>query len=330
MLASMTLLTPLGALVAAAVVLPVAAIAIAARRTRAVRIALRLRAPRGGTDLLALAALVGVFVLLALAATQPALSHDTVDRVRTDAQALFVLDTSRSMAAASTRSGPTRLARAKDAAAELRASIPDVESGIATLTDRVLPDLLPVPDIASFDATLQRAVGIEEPPPQSSGVRATTYTALAGIPASGFFAPAAKQRVIVLLTDGESVPFDPGEIARALARTGVVVMRFWSPDESVFGAAGRPETAYRPDPGAPAALDALAAATGGGRAFGAGQIGAAAARLRALLGRGPTSAVVARTRRETPLAPYVALAALLPLTLLVARRSFRGVRSTGQ
>src|SRR5205823_5036092 len=73
----MTLLTPLGALVAAAVVLPLAATFAATRRAHTVRAALHLRVPRRGTDLVALAALVGVFILIGLAATQPALSHDT-------------------------------------------------------------------------------------------------------------------------------------------------------------------------------------------------------------------------------------------------------------
>jgi hypothetical protein len=326
MLASLTFLTPLGALVGLAVLVPLAAVALATRRIAAVRATLQLAAPRGGTDLVALAALVGVFVLLALAATQPALSHDTAARVRTDAQTLFVVDTSRSMAAASSRSSPTRLARAKQAAATLRAAIPDVEAGIATLTDRVLPDLLPVADRASFDATLQRAVGIEEPPPRSTSVRATTFTALAAIPSSGFFDSSAKRRTIVLLTDGESGPFDPSALGRALAGVGVVIVRFWNADESVYGPTGRPETAYRPDPNAPAELDSLATATGGGTAYGEGSLGAASARLRGLLGSGPTRSIVARTRRETPLAPFVALLALIPLTLFATRRSLRGVR----
>jgi hypothetical protein len=330
MLGSLTLLTPFGALVGAAVVLPLAAVAAAAQRVRSTRAALHLHAPRGGTDLPALAALVSVLVLLALAATQPALSHDTVARVRRDAQALFVVDTSRSMAAAATRSGETRLARAKAAAVRLRAAIPEVEAGVATLTDRVLPDLLPVADRPSFDATVQRAVGIEEPPPRSGSVRATTFTALADIPASGFFDNTAKRRTIVLLTDGESGPFDPGSLGRSLSGIGVVVVRFWNAGESVFAPSGRPETAYRPDPAAPAELDALAAATGGDRAFGESNLAAAAARLRSLIGTGPTTAVVARERRETPLAPFIALAALVPLALLIVRRSAGGVRSRGR
>ena len=330
MLASLTLLTPLGALAIAAVVLPLAAIAEAARRLRATRTALGLRTPRPGGDLVALAALVGTFVLLALAATQPALSHDTVTRVRKDAQALFVLDTSRSMAASSSKNGPTRLARAKAAAIALRASIPDVEAGVATLTDRVLPNLLPVADRPSFDATVRRSVGIEEPPPRSTTLRATSFSALGAIPSSGFFASSAKKRAIVVLTDGESNGFDPSALGRSLAGTGVVVVHVGNSGESVFGRSGRPETGYRPDPNASTALDSLAAATGGDRAFGEDELGAAGKQLTSLLGTGPTVAAVARTRRETPLGPFVALLALLPLVLFVAARSSARVRLTGQ
>ena len=62
----------------------------------------------------------------------------------------------------SRRAAPTRLDRAVSAAAALRASIPNVEAGIATLTDRVLPDLLPVADVPR-STPRWRAVGIDEP-----------------------------------------------------------------------------------------------------------------------------------------------------------------------
>jgi hypothetical protein len=237
--------------------------------------------------------------------------------VRRDAQVLFVVDTSRSMAAASGATGATRLARATAAAANLRASIPDVESGIATLTDRVLPNLLPVADIPSFDATLQRSVGIERPPPRSAAVRATTYTALSDIPPAGFFAPTAKRRVVVLLTDGESAPFNPGAVATSLRPAALVVVRIWRAGESIVG-----EPAYRPDPAGAAALAALASAAGG-RVFGEDGIGAAGAALRAKLGSGPTARVTTRRRQETALAPFVAIAALLPLGVFLRRRPSR-------
>jgi hypothetical protein len=323
----MTLLTPLAGLVALAVVLPLLAVAWGVRRKASVRRVLRLRAPRHGTDLVALGALVGAFALLAIAAAQPALAHDTERRVRTDAQALFVLDTSRSMAAALTPTSPTRLDRADKAAVALRASIPTVEAGVATLTDRVLPDLLPVADRPSFDATLARAVGIERPPPRFVSVRATTLGALAAIPSSGFFAPAAKHRVVVVLTDGESRPFDSAALGRAFAGVGLVVVGVRGDGEAVFLPSGRPEPGYRSDPSASVALATLAGATDG-KAFGEANLRAAAARLRKLLGKGPTASVVSRSRRETPLAPYVALAALLPLAFLARRRTAGPKRRT--
>jgi hypothetical protein len=323
-LGAVILLTPLGALTVAVVLVPFAAAAIAGRRARTVRDALGLAAPRRGTDVGGLAALAATFVLVGVAAAQPALSHDTVQRVRKDAAALFVLDTSRSMAASVGAAGRTRLARAKSAATALRAAIPGVESGVATLTDRVLPNLLPVADTASFDATVERAVGIEQPPPRSTGVRATTYGALGPIPAAGFFPGSAKHRAIVLLTDGESQPFDPGALGRALDGIHVVIVRFWDRHESVFEASGRPEVAYRPDPSAPGVLDTLAAATGG-RVFGEADLGRASAQLRAVFGHGPTAPTVARARRETVLAPYAALAALVPLAFLFWQRRGRRV-----
>jgi hypothetical protein len=319
MLASLTLLTPAGALAAATLLVPVAAIALAARRVRVVRAALGLRAPRHGTDLVAFGALAAAFVLVGLAAAQPALSHDAARRVRKDAQVLFVLDTSRSMAAAPGPSARTRLERAEAAATALRAAVPDVESGVATLTDRVLPDLLPVADSASFDAVLGRAVGIERPPPRNTAVRATSFAALAAVPAAGFFAASASHRAIVLLTDGESRPYDPGEVGRALGRTGLVLVRVGGPHEAVYGPGGQPETAYRPDPSAPAILDALAAATNG-RVFSEGDLAGAAHRLRELVGNGPTAQARTRSRREKPRAPYALLVALVPLGFFVRRR----------
>jgi hypothetical protein len=315
----LTFLTPLGTLVALAVILPAAAIALGVRRAAAARAALRLRPPRHGTDLQVVGALAALFALLAVAAAQPALAHDVRQRVRTDAQVLFVLDTSRSMAAAPARSAPTRLARAEHLAAAMRASIPDVEAGIATLTDRVLPNLLPVADVASFDATLSRAVGIERPPPRFVTARATTFDALVGIPESGFFEHRATHRVVVLLTDGESRPFDTSALGRAFANVGLVVIGVRRSGELVFGHGGQPEPGYRPDPSTPTAL-AEAAATTGGRLFRENERAAASAQLRRLLGKGPTASTVGSSRRETPLAPFAALAALVPLVLLARRR----------
>jgi hypothetical protein len=223
------------------------------------------------------------------------------------------------MAASLTPTSPTRLARAIDAAVALRATIPQVPAGVATFTDRVLPDLLPVPDVAGFDAVLERAVTIENPPPVAQAVRATNYGALDDIATGNYFEPRVTRRVIVLLTDGESNPFDPGALARQLgagAGYRFLSIRFWNASEAVFDANGRPEPAYHPDPTGRLLLGELAAALGG-RSFEESQTSAAASYLRQIIGRGPTGRV-RRVLGQHALAPYLAglaLAILLVVTL---------------
>src|SRR5262249_9356879 len=157
------------------------ALSLASRRERRGRELVGLPAPPPARRLPRAVAVAAVPALLGLAATQPALQSTAHARVRTDAQALFVLDVSRSMLASSGRTGRTRLARAKADALAIRSAIPEVPAGVATLTDRVVPNLLPVADGAVFDDTVKRAVEIEEPPPSSSDVVATSLAALGAV-----------------------------------------------------------------------------------------------------------------------------------------------------
>jgi hypothetical protein len=319
-LGGLVFLTPRAALVAIAIVFPVAAFVLAERRVTVVRRTLMLQPPRGGVDVAALASLVAVVLLLALAAAQPAYSNTATQRVRTDAQVLFVVDVSQSMAAAGRRGGATRLDRARAAAIRLRSLVPGLSSGVATLTDRVLPNLLPVPDDAAFDATVNQTLAINQPPPRELNVRATNFGALSSIPASGYFDDSATHRAVVLLTDGESSFFEPAAVARALAvtpRTNFVAVQFWRRDESVYKASGRPDPNYRPDPASKTTLASLATATRG-QVFKEDDLGAAAASLRTMLGSGPTRPM-GQSRTSRPLAPYVALLALLPLGLVFTR-----------
>ena len=329
----MTLLTPLAALAALAAVLPLAAWAAGQRHAVAVGRALGLPSPGPRQALRAWTA-AGAIVVLGLAAAQPALTHNPRARVRTNAAALFVVDTSRSMAAAKTPTGPTRLDRAVAAAQRLRAAIADVPSGVATLTDRVLPDLLPVADVASFDAVAGRGVAIESPPPAGTAVRATTYSALGDIASGGFFPAKTTTRLVVLLTDGESDPVDTTDIARALSPARgyrFVGIRVWRSGESVYKSTGKPETAYRPDPLGRVVLGDVASALGG-RAFEEGSVAAAASYLRRTAGSGPTTAAPSATPTRTPLAPYLALLALLLLasSLVPLQEVRRGLQSVAR
>jgi hypothetical protein len=315
----MTLLTPLGALVALAALLPLGAAVHGRTRVAAVARRLGLDPPRRWSLGLRTAVATAVVALLGLAAAQPALTDEVLVRARTDVAALFVLDTSRSMAASLTPSSPTRLARAITAAVRLRDGIPEVPVGVATFTDRVLPDLLPVTDVAGFDAVVRRAVTIEDPPPSTQAARATGYAAIDEIATGDYFEPSVRHRVIVLLTDGESNPFDPGALASQLGvHRGYrfLAIRFWNQSEAVFDANGRPEPAYHPDPTGRVLLAELAGALGG-RSFEESQTQAAASYLREIVGSGHTG-LARHVLGQRPLAPYIAglaLALLLVLTL---------------
>ena len=312
----MTLLTPLGALAVMALILPLGAALHGRMRVAAVARQLRLDPPRRWSLGARSVAVVAAAGLLGLAAAQPALTNETLVRERTDVAALFVLDTSRSMAASLTPTSTTRLARAITAAVQLRAAIPEVPSGVATFTDRVLPDLLPVVDVAGFDAVVRQAVTIEDPPPSTQTVRATSYAALDDIATGNYFAPGVARRVIVLLTDGESTPFDPSAVASQLGvHRGYrfLTIRFWNQSEAVFDANGRPEPAYRPDPTGRVLLAELASALGG-RSFEENQTQAAMSYLRDVVGSGRTGSARRVFGREA-LAPYVAALALVVLAL---------------
>lgn len=308
----MQLLTPFCALFALVGLLPLAAAAYGDRRIRAVAGVLGLTA-EPGAQRGRVAAATGAAALLGLAASQPVLTATRSASVRRDAAVLFVLDTSRSMAASTTPTSPTRLDRAVGAAVQLRDAIPDVPAGVATLTDRVLPDLLPVPDVAGFDAVVERAVEIESPPPRTTAVRATSYDALAGIASGNYFAPGVTKRIVVLLTDGESSPVDTSSLANELpAARGyrLVAVRFWRGDEAVYDETGKAEPGYHPDPTGRAILAQLAGALGGG-SYEETQLGGAAGELRSLVGSGPTVRTHVAAPAQHPLAPWLAGLALL-------------------
>jgi len=325
----MTFLTPLGALAALAAALPLAAWLAGERHAAAVGRALGLPPPGRRRALRALIA-VGALAVLGLAAAQPARTHASGLRERTGVEALFVFDTSRSMAASATATSPTRLDRAIATAKRLRSAIPDVPSGIATLTDRVLPDLFPVADATSFDSVADRAVAIESPPPAATDIRATTYSALDEIASGNYFRPKTTRRLIVLLSDGESNPVDTSQLAQALSPARgyrFIAVRLWQGGESVYDANGKAETAYRPDPLGRVVLDDVATALGG-RAYDESRSSAAASSLRRAVGDGPTTSAPSPTPSRTPLAPWLAaLALLLILVAVVPIEVKRGLQS---
>ncbi len=318
---NLVFLTPGGVLLALGVLIPLVALFFVRRRAGLVRNALGLGEPRRLGLVVGILSLLAAGAFLGLAAAQPVIERTTTLETRTDAEAFIVLDVSRSMLARRSPRSATRIERAKTAARTLRATLPEVRFGIASLTDRALPHLFPSIDHDVFEATLTRSLGIEQPPPRSSlATNATSLDALATIRTQRYFAPKSSKRLLLVLTDGESQPVTGARLASVLRRppvTDVVFVHFWHPDERVF-AGDSPEPQYRPDPSSSIILDGLARAVSGD-VYAESEIGGATAKARELIGSGPT-VVRGEQGGQIPLAPYLAAAALAPLALLLLRR----------
>lgn len=321
MATSLVFLTPAGALLTVGLLLPLAALFVVRRRARGVRDALDLAEPRRRRILVALGSVIAAGAFLGLAAAQPVVERTTTLRTRTDAEAWVVLDVSRSMLAQRSADSRTRFERAKAAASALRSSLGDIRVGIASLTDRALPHLFPSDDEDVFEATLDRSLGIERPPPSSSLITlATKLDALATIRTHRFFAPTARKRLVLVLTDGETQPVAHARLGALFGQRPAiegVFVHIWHPDERVF-TRGAPEPQYRPDPAARSLLEGVAESVGGS-VYDEDDLSAAGRKARALMGAGPT---VVRGERggRVPLAPYLAAAALVPLGLLLRWR----------
>jgi von Willebrand factor type A domain len=316
-----TFLTPAAALVALLVVVPLVAMVLTERRVGEVRRALRLPEPRASRPIAAIALLV-LAALLGLGAAQPAIDT-TEDRLaRTDAEILVVFDTSRSMLAAGSADGDTRFERAQGAAVRLRNQLPEIPVGLVSLTDRVLPHLLPTVNRTAFATTVVRTMGVNRPPPlQRSNRVASTFDALRGLPTRNFFAPQANKRIVVLLTDGESRVFNPRRMRAAFrTRAHLLAIHFSKPGERVFRADGAPEPQYQADPSSAQNVQTLAQAAGG-RAFEEDELGDVADEVRRVVGKGEASPVGEDSSR-TSLAPYLFLGAFVPLGFLLWRRNF--------
>ena len=341
-LADISLATPFGALLALGVVPVIVASLISARRNARGRTLLQLPPPTSGQRV-TLVAVAAVPLLLGAAAAGPVLRTHVGRRVRTDAQAIFVFDTSRSMAASAAFGAPTRFSQAQAAAINLRQAIPEVPSGVASFTTILIPHLFPTPNEAVFNSTVEEAIGVEKPPPPffQFGVSGTSFGPLATLRNQGFFDPATKRRFAVVLTDGESGPFDPNALSQALtvaqqvatlpgrpipavvAPVSLLVVRVGTGADRIYHGPGKIEAAYRPNVRAAEDAAALASATHG-HAYDIAQLAAAGVGLKQLVGSGRSSLQGVKTKTMA-LAPYLVLLALLPLGVVVRRRNLTAI-----
>jgi hypothetical protein len=315
-----TFLSPEAAAVGLIVIVPIAALTLAESRARIARAVLRLPPPvtRGWPYLAA----IGVFaVCVAVGAAQPVLERERIRPLRSDAEAFFIFDTTRSMKASSSPGSATRFERARSLGKQMRLGMGDVRVGVGSLTDRVLPHLFPSGNPASFVLTLDKTLGIERPASvQRGNGLGSSLQAFAGIPKQSYFGDEVANRVLVVFTDAESRPFDTAVLRDSFRGSNIrtVVVRFGSTSERVYEGRAT-DRQYVPRDGR-ANAERFAEATGG-EVFEEGDSGDAVSAVREAAGAGRASGEV-RAFDPTPLASYAFAAAFLPLAFLLWRRNF--------
>jgi hypothetical protein len=316
-------LTPTGGLLALAVVVTVVVYLGRERRAARVREALGLEPPSRWSQLSLVASLALVPLLLGLAAAQPVVETTRARPERSDAELFVALDSSRSMLASTKAGSDTRIERASALVNWLSQSLPEVPIGLAAFDGTMLPYVLPTTDGRVLATSLTDSLEIKRAARLSGPFaprQTTSLDALGAIPRGSYFTPSVRKRVLVVLTDGET-----NEVSARLARAFVrepriqtIFVRFWNGEERVY-TGGVPEPAYEPNPDSTALLDRIASAVGG-RVYNEDDRGSVLAAAKHALGSGPTGERRVEGQRLA-LMPYVALATLLPLGLILWRRN---------
>jgi hypothetical protein len=188
-----------------------------------------------------------------------------------------------------------------------------VPAGVAALNNRLLPYLFPTVDQEAYSSVVEQAYGIQKPPPAiDPDPLATAFDRLGEVTTQRFFSPGTRKRLLIVLSDAETRPFDARRTLSELrrSRTTPVVVRFWAHGERIFRRGRTPER-YR----ATQANELTRLRAAGWPAYTEGELAAVVHRIRETIGSGPEARIGFR-RRETSIAPAIALAALAPLLLV--------------
>ncbi len=312
--------TPAAGLIALVGALAVIAVFAGEQRLDRLRSLLGLRRGPTRTSLYVAGAIGAVALLLTLAAMQPVVASSASKKGRADADVYFVFDVSRSMAARTSASAPTRLERARRDGEALRGMLPNIAIGVASLNDRLLPHLFPTVNSIAFAATVQDSLGINKPRAAlfygTSGV-GTKLESVGDLATEGYFGKEAKKRIAVVFTDGETLREGldslPSRLQQAHVQT--LLVRYWSQRDRIYLRGGTVESTYSPDFSSGPVLDSLARSLGT-PIFGGGDAQTVARTLRAALGDGPMGPRQ-RDLGSFALAPWLVLLAFPFLALIL-------------
>lgn len=316
----LSFVTPAAALIALAGVVAVLAVFAGEQRLDRLRSLLGLRRGHTRSSRLVAGAIAAVALLLTLAAAQPVIASGVSKKGRADADVYFVFDVSRSMAAHTSPSAPTRLERARRDGEALRGMLPSIAIGIASLNDRLLPHLFPTVSSTAFASTLQDALGINKPRAAlfyGTGGVGTKLDSVGDLATEGYFGKEAKKRIAVVFTDGETLRQGldslPSRLRQAHVQTFFV--RYWSQKDRIFLPSGTVETTYSPDFSSGRVLDGVAQSLGT-PVFQGGEPQAVSRALRTALSKGPTGPRQ-RDLGSYPLAPWLVLLAFPFLAVIL-------------
>jgi hypothetical protein len=313
-------LTPLDGLFVLAALLPLGVLFLTERRASRIRHLLAVVGSGRRALMPVAAAVVALSALVAAAAAQPVVVRQRMVSERADAQAFVLFDTSLSMRASAGPGKPSRLQRAKRMAIRLQRSLSDVPFGIASMTDRSLPNLMPTTDQTLFDRTVRQSVAIDQPPPsQLYSNRATTFDALIPLVESHFYSAGVQRRLLIVYTDGESAKISALFRLTIQRRVTPIYVHVWQPGERIYNGR-KANRRYTADPTSMAALNDIAKITGVPRAFSEGERGAIVHAARDAVGQAGARTQVAAYSRVA-LAPWFVLGGLVPLVFLLWRRN---------
>ena len=291
------------------------------RRTLRLGRVFSLAAPGRRELVTAAVALALLPALVAVAAAQPVVIHAKAFTERLDAQVFIVFDTSLSMKARTGLEAPTRLTRAKQEATALIPHLGDLPVGIATMTDRVLPNLMPTTTTALALRTVNQSVRIDQPPPSLHyHGRASTLQALVPVIGDRLFPPGVRHPILVVFTDGEMKappPFTGYSFAQQVTIPPLFV-HVWEPTDHIYSQ-GEIDPAYQPDPTSAQTLAHFASLTHG-RVFRDGDLRGLLDEIHAEAGSRPATTKLLGFSR-VPLGPWFLLAGVVPLGFLFWRRN---------